>query len=283
MFAEFLHLAATFGRGLVPSLLAITVLSLIELAIPLRPRSGLQNAHLGPNLGLTLMAFLTNFAFNMAMLFALAELQKRGVGLLPVLSLGSVATLALAIIILDFSTYLAHVSMHKMPSLWRYHSIHHSDLALDVTTTSRQHPGESIIRYVFMATTAFALGVPPAVFLTYRFTTSMFGFTIHSNIGIPVWLDTALSWFIVTPNMHKVHHSRSQHLTDTNYGNILSLWDRLFGNFVPSKVGTAINYGLDGFDEPAAQAIGKLLVRPWRMNEYRGDLAPVPDSGAASG
>jgi sterol desaturase/sphingolipid hydroxylase (fatty acid hydroxylase superfamily) len=280
MFAEFLHVAATFGRGLVPALLLLTGLSLVEFFIPLHPRTGLQNAHLGPNLGLTFITFLTNFGFNTAMLLTLAGLQSTGFGLLPVLSLGPLATLGLAIIILDFTTYLAHVSMHKIPSLWRYHSIHHSDLAVDVTTTSRQHPGESIIRYVFLVTTAIALGATPATFFAYRFTTSIFGFSIHSNIGLPVWLDSVLSWVIASPNMHKVHHSRSQQFTDTNYGNILSLWDRLFGTFIPSRLGTAIHYGLDGFDEPAGQSIGGLLVRPFRKNAPP-VLLPIPESSGA--
>jgi sterol desaturase/sphingolipid hydroxylase (fatty acid hydroxylase superfamily) len=280
MFTELLHVTATFGRGLVPALLAITALSLIEFVIPLRPRSGLQNAHLGPNLGLTFIGFLTNFAFNTAMLLVLAWLRSRSFGLLPRLSLGPLAALGLAIITLDFTTYLAHVSMHKFPSLWRYHSIHHSDLALDVTTTSRQHPGESIIRYVFMATTAIALGATPAMFVTYRLTTSLFGFTIHSNIGLPVWLDTALTWFIASPNMHKVHHSRSREFTDTNYGNILSLWDRLFGTFTPSRLGTAIHYGLDSFDEPASQSFGGLLVRPF-LKDGPTMLLPISESSSA--
>jgi sterol desaturase/sphingolipid hydroxylase (fatty acid hydroxylase superfamily) len=284
MIAEILQVISGFGRGLVPSLLAITGLSLIEFVIPLRSRTGLQNAHLGPNLSLTFIAFLTNFAFNTAMLLVLAGLQSRGFGLLPKLSLGPLAALGLAIITLDFTTYLAHVSMHKFSSLWRFHSVHHSDLALDVTTTARQHPGESVIRYVFMATTAIALGATPAMFVTYRLTASLIGFTIHSNIGLPVWLDTALSWLVTSPNMHKVHHSRSRELTDTNYGNILTLWDRLFGTFVPSQLGTAIDYGLDGFDEPASQSIGGLLTRPLRKNSSPPALLPVSESsGAASG
>jgi sterol desaturase/sphingolipid hydroxylase (fatty acid hydroxylase superfamily) len=284
MIAEIVHVVASFGRGLVPSLLAITCLSLIEFAIPLHPRTGLQNRHLGPNLGLTFIAFLMNFAFNTAMLLALAGLHSRGFGLLPMLSLGPLASLGLAIVILDFTTYLAHVSMHKFSPLWRYHSIHHSDLALDVTTTSRQHPGEGIIRFVFMATTAIALGATPAMFVAYRLTTSMFGFTIHSNIGLPVWLDTVLSWFIASPNMHKVHHSRRREFTDTNYGNILTLWDRLFGTFVPARLGTSIDYGLDDFDEAACHSIGGLLVRPLRKNEYPPVLLPISESsGATSG
>src|SRR5437588_11895375 len=104
MIAEILQVISTFGRGLIPSLLAITGLSAIELVIPLRSRTGLQNAHLGPNLGLTFIVFLTNFAFNTALLSVLAGLRSKGSGLLPMLSLSPLAALGLAIITLDFAT-----------------------------------------------------------------------------------------------------------------------------------------------------------------------------------
>jgi sterol desaturase/sphingolipid hydroxylase (fatty acid hydroxylase superfamily) len=260
--AGFINVAAGFGWAIAPALTAMTVFTVIELLIPLHPRSGLNDRHLGPNLTLIFLAFLTNFAFNTAMLAVLVWLQAAHFGVLRHVPLWPLAIPLVAIVALDFSTYIAHVSMHKIPALWRFHSIHHSDRALDVTTTIRQHPGESVIRYFYMSVAAVALGVTPGAFVAYRLTSSMIGLMEHANIALPLWLDTALSWVTASPNMHKVHHSRSLRYTDSNYGNILSLWDRVFLTFTPARIGTDIDYGLDGFDEPAKQTTLGLLALP---------------------
>jgi sterol desaturase/sphingolipid hydroxylase (fatty acid hydroxylase superfamily) len=165
--------------------------------------------------------------------------------------------------VLDFSFYLAHVTMHKVPALWRFHLVHHSDPAVDVTTTIRQHPGESVIRYAFMAAAAFLLGVGPAVFAVYRVWSAINGLFEHANVRMPRRLDSLLSLVVITPNMHKVHHSRNAAETDTNYGNIVSLFDRLFRTFTPSQRGLNITYGLDGFDDPARHTAAGLLALPF--------------------
>ncbi len=260
--------ATSFGLGLAPVLVGMTVLMVIELFIPLHPRGKLNDTHLGPNLTLTFITFLTNFVFNTAILVLLAWLDALHVGLLRQFMLGPAALLALSIVLLDLCTYIAHVSMHKVPFFWRFHCVHHSDPALDVTTTIRQHPGESLIRYVFMAVPAIVLGVSPAAFVAYRVTSTLIGLTEHSNIRLPLRLDIFLSWFTTSPNMHKVHHSRTRCFTDSNYGNILSLWDRIFGTFTPAKIGTDVDFGLDGFDDSATQTTVGLLVLPGREKSF---------------
>src|SRR6185295_12935560 len=107
---------------------------------------------------------------------------------------------------------------------WRFHAVHHSDPAVDVTTTIRQHPGESVIRYAFMAGCAFVLGVGPAPFAAYRAWSAVHGLLEHANVRVPRGLDSLLSLVVSTPNMHKVHHSRTTSETDSNYGNIFSLF-----------------------------------------------------------
>ena len=172
--------------------------------------------------------------------------------------------MAAAVLVLDFSFYVAHVAMHHIPSFWRFHRVHHSDPAVDVTTTIRQHPGEGVIRYAFMAAFAIPLGASPGAFAVYRVWSALNGLLEHSNIQVPLWLDHLLSLVSTWPNMHKVHHSRDARYTDTNYGNIVSLWDRLFFTFTPARYGTNIVYGLDGFDDPATQTTAGLLVMPFR-------------------
>jgi sterol desaturase/sphingolipid hydroxylase (fatty acid hydroxylase superfamily) len=245
-------------------LIAMAVVALIETAIPLHARGRWNRAHLGPNLALTFMTFATNVLFNAALVMTLTSLQSNGVGLLHMFALPPLMTAAIVVLALDLSFYVAHVAMHKIPGFWRFHSVHHSDPAVDVTTTIRQHPGEGVIRYAFMAAFAIPLGASPGAFAVYRVWSALSGLLEHSNIRLPLWLDSLLSLVFSWPNMHKVHHSRDAQYTDTNYGNIVSLWDRLFFTFTPARHGTSIVYGLDGCDDPATQTTAGLLAMPFR-------------------
>jgi len=197
----------------------------------------------------------------------LAWLQLEGLGILHLTAIGPLMTVVIVVLALDFSFYVAHVAMHKIPAFWRFHRVHHSDPAVDVTTTIRQHPGESLIRYAFMGAFAIALGASPAAFAVYRGWSALNGLLEHANIRAPLWLDRLLSLVTTWPHMHKIHHSRVPQQTDTNYSNIFSLWDRLFSTFTPSRQGTNIAYGLEGFDDPATQTTAGLLALPLRDNQ----------------
>jgi sterol desaturase/sphingolipid hydroxylase (fatty acid hydroxylase superfamily) len=214
---------------------------------------------------------------NTALVTAVVWIHASGFGLLNLLPLPALATAAIAIVILDFSFYVAHVAKHKVPGFWRFHRVHHSDPAVDVTTTIRQHPVESVIRYTYMGMFAIALGPSPAAFALYRVWSALNGLLEHANVRVPPWLDGALSLFTTWPNMHKVHHSREAVETDTNYGNIFSLFDRLFSTFTPPERGVNIVYGLDGFDDAATQTTAGLLALPFResrTSEVAVDIAP---------
>ena len=261
-------------------LAAMAVVALIEAAIPLHPRGQGNRAHLGPNLALTFVTFATNMVFNAGVVVTLVWLQARGVGLLHWFSLPPLLTGAVVLVVLDFSFYVAHTAMHASPALWRVHSVHHSDWAVDVTTTIRQHPGEGVVRYVFMGAFAFALGAPPDAFGVYRLVSVLSGLLNHANIRVPRRLDTVLSLVLGTPNMHKVHHSRAKHQTNTNYGTIFSLFDRIFGTFTPTAQGVSVVYGLNGFDDPATQSTRGLLGIPFRRGSASGGT-PVPAQDVA--
>ncbi|MFL5298158.1 MAG: sterol desaturase family protein [Phenylobacterium sp.] len=243
---------------------AMACLALVEALIPLRARNAWSRRHVLPNLALTFITFASNLLLNIPILIVLTWQQAHHLGLFNAALLPTAAMLA-GVLVLDLAWYVTHVTMHKVPALWRFHAVHHSDPIVDVTTTIRQHPGESLIRYAFLATFAFGFGVPPAGFALYRLWSALHGLTEHANLRLPQWLDTAVAWVFSSPNMHKVHHSRDAALTDRNYGNILSLWDRFFGSFTPSVQGRAIVYGLDGFDADARQTTGGLLALPFRM------------------
>jgi sterol desaturase/sphingolipid hydroxylase (fatty acid hydroxylase superfamily) len=262
-------------------LAAMVLLSLVEALIPLHARGPEGRAHLGPNLALTLITFATNLVFNVPLVLGLAWLQAHGLGLFNALSAPAAAAVLGSVIVLDFAWYVTHVSLHRAPALWRFHSVHHSDPAVDVTTTIRQHPGESLIRYLFLAGFAFAVGAPPAGFALYRIWSALHGQTEHANLRLPQWLDTAISALFASPNMHKVHHSRDRRLHDRNYGNIFSVWDRLFGTFIPAREGRDIRYGLDGFEAAERQSTAGLLALPFQQAGRVAAAAAASPTGAA--
>lgn len=244
-------------------LAAMGAVALLESVLPLHARGRWNKAHLQPNLVLTFLTFATNALFNVALVLALVWLEANGLGVLHLLRLPALAVTTIVVLVLDLSFYVAHVAMHKSAALWRFHRVHHSDPAVDVTTTIRQHPGEGVVRYAFMAGFAIAIGAPPGAFAVYRMWSVLNGLLEHANIRTPRRLDSLLSLVVTTPNMHKVHHSRAAEQTDTNYGNIFSLFDRLFSTFTPAEHGVRIAYGLDGFDDPSAQTTTALLATPF--------------------
>lgn len=251
-----------FTVGVILAVMA--VVAVIETAIPLHARGRWSRDHLAPNLALTFVTFATNIVFNAALVAALAGLEARGFGLLPLFTLPPWATGVVALLALDFSFWVAHVAMHRIPSFWRFHRVHHSDPAVDVTTTVRQHPGEGVIRYVFLAAFALPLGVGPGPFALYRVASALSGLFEHANIRVPARLDAWLSLIVTWPGVHKIHHSSEARFTDTNYGNLVCWWDRLAGTFTPARDGTAVAYGLDGLDDAATQTTAGLLRLPFR-------------------
>ena len=246
-------------------LVAMAVVASIETALPLRVPGRWSRAHRGPNLALTFITFATNACFNAGVVLTLAALQSNGVGLLSMCPLPPLMAVGVVVLVLDFSSYLAHRTMHARPALWRFHRVHHSDPVVDVTTTVRQHPGEGVIRYAFTAVFACALGASPGAFAVYRLWSALNALLEHANVRVPRRLDSLLSLVVSTPNMHKVHHSRTATETNTNYGNIFSLFDRLCGTFTPSARAMHVVYGLDGFDDPGTQTTAGLLAMPFRF------------------
>jgi sterol desaturase/sphingolipid hydroxylase (fatty acid hydroxylase superfamily) len=174
------------------------------------------------------------------------------------------AATVVVVLALDLAFYLLHVAMHHVPGWWRFHAVHHSDPALDVTTTVRQHPGESLLRFAAIAAFALPLGASPAAFALYRVLAAVSGLLEHANFRLPLRLEAALAWVVTWPTMHKLHHSRDARFTDTNYSNIVSIWDRVLGTFTHPREGRNVAYGLDGFDAPAAQTTAALLSEPLR-------------------
>ncbi|MEO1562271.1 MAG: sterol desaturase family protein [Pseudomonadota bacterium] len=173
----------------------------------------------------------------------------------------------LVILVLDFLIWLQHVITHKVPILWRLHQVHHADTDMDVTTAIRFHPVEILFSMAIKIGAVYALG--PAAWAVILFEillngTAMFN---HSNISLPRWLDRALRWVIVTPDMHLVHHSDDRKDHDTNFGFALSIWDRLFRTYTdqPAKGTEGVTIGLQWQDE-APTRLGWSLALPFRKS-----------------
>lgn len=165
------------------------------------------------------------------------------------------------------SAYLIHWIEHQVPWMWKFHVIHHSDTKVDTTTALRHHPGESVFRATFTVLAVITTGAPMWLVMLYQSISAFSSQFNHANICIPESIDRMLRLIIVTPAMHRVHHHNKQPLTDTNYGNIFSIWDRLFGTyaFIPTH---EIVYGLDVFDK-RENNLGDLLKVPIDKDRYR--------------
>ncbi len=174
----------------------------------------------------------------------------------------------LGVMLLDLiGAYTAHWVEHKVKPLWMVHLVHHSDHNVDTTTANRHHPLESLIRYAFTLAGVVIVGAPIGIIMLYQSLSVVFSQFNHANIRLPKKVDNAISWFIVSPDMHKVHHHYQLPYTDSNYGNIFSIWDRLFGTYM-SMDPKNIVYGVDTFPyEKENSSIKGLLKQPF--NKYR--------------
>jgi len=198
--------------------------------------------HTLANIGLTAAVLLTNLALSFLAAWVSAVSQRETQLPLWLQVLTGIAAL-------DLFAYVAHVLLHKMPFAWRFHRVHHSDEAVDVTTAFRQHPGESVWRVLWQLPAIAILGLPLWIVVVYLTVSAANAQLEHANIRLSETVDRWLRVLFVTPNMHKVHHSRLQPETDSNYSNIFSVWDRVFGTYTNRIDFHALRYGLDDPDE----------------------------------
>jgi sterol desaturase/sphingolipid hydroxylase (fatty acid hydroxylase superfamily) len=195
-------------------------------------------------------------SFTMAIhsLFALVTLgvfkwgQTNEFGLLYLVDMPPWIKLILAVLALDFvAQYFVHYLLHHVKWMWRFHIIHHSDSKVDATTATRHHPGDYIMRELFALAIVIVAGIPLSFYVFYKIVTVFFGYFTHSNIRLPIAIDKAVGLLFITPNIHKFHHHHKLPWTDTNFGNVFSIWDRIFGTLVNGDPKDVV-YGLDIVD-----------------------------------
>ena len=235
-----------------------------------RTRHALKNVTLG-----IINAVVTGLLFVGLWWSVAAWAEGQQFGLLHGLALPAWARLAAALLLFDAWMYWWHRFNHRIPFLWRFHRTHHSDPKMDVTTANRFHIGEIALSAVLRVPVIALLGLQLCELALYElamFTVVQFH---HANIALPAWLDRAVRLLIVTPFMHKVHHSRWQPETDSNYSSLFSFWDRLFGSFRMRENPHTLRLGLDEFSRPEDHTLSGLLATPLKQVQRATGEAPA--------
>ncbi len=255
-----LRLGAFFG--------VLALMALWELAAPRRALKTSKAARWGANLGIVVLnSVVVRLLFPAAAVGMALFAQAHGWGLLNAYAVLPWAAIAASVVALDLAIYLQHVLFHAVPALWRLHRMHHADLDFDVTTGARFHPLEIVLSMLIKFAAIAVLGAPAVAVLVFEILLNALSMFNHGNVRIPARLDRALRRLVVTPDMHRVHHSIERDETDSNFGFNLSLWDRLFGTYraEPRAGHEAMTIGIREFRDPQDCArLGGMLAIPFR-------------------
>ena len=249
--------------------LGISFFWLLEGAVPLFKFNYKKWRHALPNLFFTATTIVINFGLAFLLVYTSDWVKANGFGIINwVPDLPLWLYMLLGVLLLDFfGAYLAHFTEHRIKPLWMVHIVHHTDHKVDTTTANRHHPIESIIRFAFTLFGVFIVGTPIAIVMLYQAMSLVFTQFTHANIKLPVKLDLYISYVLISPDMHKIHHHYRLPYTDSNFGNIFSIWDRLFGTYLYMDRNKLI-YGVDVFpDETKNSDVKELLKQPFRAYE----------------
>ena len=234
-----------------------------------RLRHGLEN------LGIAAISALAGAIAAPLLVWSVRFAETHGLGLCHRLDIGWPVCAALTFVLFDLWMYAWHRANHRIPFLWRFHRVHHTDPAMDSTTALRFHPGEILLSTLANCLVLAALGMSLGMLVLYKAVMVVVILFHHSNLAVPAGLDARLRRIIVPPSMHRVHHSAIRAETDSNYGTVFSFWDRLFGSFRLRTDPEAIRFGIGAWDEPAWQQPLRLLRLPLLPNPPR-----APDTTA---
>ena len=245
--------------------ITITAAALIETFRPFRNlasstlRRWLANGalYLSSNIILALVYRASGIGLALAM-------QSSGRGFLNSANVPFALRFALGLLLIDFLSYATHRLNHSLPFLWRFHRVHHSETDLDVTTGIRFHPVEGLFTYGAPLAAIALLGIPPSAVLTAYLALIVQDSFTHANVRIPAWMDRALRTILITPDLHRRHHSSDQSDQNTNFGTVFSFWDRLFATFHYRDSAEIAVYGLSEIPEGSSFNVIHLLALPFR-------------------
>jgi sterol desaturase/sphingolipid hydroxylase (fatty acid hydroxylase superfamily) len=245
--------------------MAFVALAGVESLFPLGAERRPRGRRWFANAALFLIGFGVVFAASPLILKGAVGLQA-ALHFPPLTELGLPAWLLVVVsfLLIDLLAYLSHALFHGAPWLWRLHRAHHSDVVVDASTGVRHHPVETLANAAFQLMVFAILGVPMLVILAYGLIATLWQFVTHAEVRLPEPIDRALRLVVVTPGMHRVHHSVRMDEGNSNFGMVLSIWDRLFGTYRrrPAEERAAMALGVAGSDEPASLA--RLLTDPMR-------------------
>jgi sterol desaturase/sphingolipid hydroxylase (fatty acid hydroxylase superfamily) len=245
----------------------LAVMAIWETLAPRRRRAQPRRRRWPSNLGIAaLNTVLVRVLFPAAAVGTALSAQSHGWGLLNQGTLPGWAAAGAGIVLLDLIVYLQHVMFHAVPALWRLHRVHHADLDIDVTTGARFHPVEIGLSMIIKLGAVAALGVPPQAVIAFEVLLNAGSLFNHANARIPGPFERLLRWLVVTPDMHRVHHSIEREETNSNFGFNLSLWDRLFGTYraQPHAGHEAMRIGIPEFRDPGqCSTLGAMLALPF--------------------
>jgi len=256
--------------------LIFAVMALWEFAAPKRPLSVGRRGRWPHNLGILVIDALTvRVLLPTAAVGAALFAAGNGWGLLHLANLRLSIAALVGFLALDLAIYVQHVVFHKVPWLWRVHRMHHADLDIDVSTGLRFHPIEIVLSLLIKIGVVIALGIPPVAVIIFEVVLNATSLFNHSNVRMPRWLDRVVRLIVVTPDMHRVHHSIERQETDSNFGFNLPWWDRLFGTYraTPRAGHDGMTIGIPLFRDRAELRLDKLLTQPFRRGEPEAPVA----------
>lgn len=251
--------------------LVFVVMAVLEIVSPKRALVAAKGRRWLTNLAIVgidslLVRLMAALAVPLVAIAAAVYAEANHIGLFNLLDWPVWLEILLAVVILDLAIWFQHWAAHRIPALWRLHQMHHADVDIDVTTAIRFHPIEIALSMVWKIACVLALGVSPLAVLLFEIILNGCAMFNHANVALPAWLDRGLRTFLVTPDMHRVHHSVIGRELNSNYGFNLSIWDRLFGTYTaqPSKGHDGMTIGLSNYQSEAPTQLGWSLLLPFR-------------------
>ena len=257
----------------------LAVMAAWELLAPRRPLTASKFCRWGGNLTIVMLnTAIARLFFVGGVAAAALMAQERGWGLLNWVEWPAWLEVGLAVVALDFIIYWQHQVFHYVPILWRFHMMHHSDLDLDVSSGVRFHPVEIVISTLVKAVAVIALGVAPLAVVIFEIVLNSTALFNHSNVRMPLAIEPVLRWFVVTPDMHRIHHSMNPRETNSNYGFNVPWWDRLFGTYCaePASGQLGMTIGLEHLGPPVCLNLFMMLRFPFvtQLGRYVGRAQP---------
>ena len=259
--------------GLALSVLLFVILAALEAAFPRKKRSMPRGRRWRTNVAIVIVDSLAlRLMGPVAAITAAGFAQQNGIGLLNWTSLPGWLEFILALIIFDLAIYVQHVVTHKVPLLWALHKVHHADRDIDVTTAVRFHPVEIILSMLYKSGLVFLIGPSAFAVFVFALLLNLFAMFNHANLRLPLSVDRILRLFVVTPDMHRVHHSTVPRETNSNFGFSIALWDRLFGTYTaqPAAGHDDVVIGLSEYQSEHPNELWWSLALPFH-DRYRSE------------